>query len=167
MKKTFTKDDIIKKHNTNVVSAGAMFIMTGILGVVYIVRFIITGNFNFYFSLSFTDMVLKIGQEKGSFLVPAILTAVFLVIYLVSTVLCAKNSRFLILLTGIYLFDFASLITCMAFLWEHPLNPDCYIDLIIHLIVTVFLVVGVRSEKKLRYLKADEAESKTEKKESK
>ncbi len=156
MNKNFTKDDIIKKHNTNVISAGAMFIIVGVLGVLYIARFIVFGNFDFYFSLSFTDMLLKIGQEKGAFLVPAILIAAFLIIYLIAILMAAKNSKFLILALGVYLFDFAALITCMAFLWEKPLNPDCYIDLIVHVIITLFLVVGVRSERKLRYLKADE-----------
>ena len=156
MNKNFTKDDIIKKHNTNVISAGAMFIIVGVLGVLYIARLIVFGNFDFYFSLSFTDMLLKIGQEKGAFLVPAILIAAFLIIYLIAILMAAKNSKFLILALGVYLFDFAALITCMAFLWEKPLNPDCYIDLIVHVIITLFLVVGVRSERKLRYLKADE-----------
>lgn len=167
MNKNFTKDDIIKKHNTNVISAGAMFIIVGVLGVIYIARFIIFGNFDFYFSLSFTDMLLKIGHEKGSFLVPAILIAAFLIIYLVATLMAAKNSKFLILPLGVYLFDFAALITCMAFLWEKPLNPDCYIELIVHIIITIFLIVGVRSERKLRYLKVDEKEQTEEKKEEK
>ena len=34
MKKTFTKEDIIKKHQTNVKSAASSFILAGILGLI-------------------------------------------------------------------------------------------------------------------------------------
>ena len=53
MNKNFTKEDLIKKHETNVKSAASAFALSGILGLIYIVRFFITKNFDFYFSLTF------------------------------------------------------------------------------------------------------------------
>lgn len=150
MKKTFTKEDIIKKHETNVKAASTAFGLPAILGLIYIVRFLIKGNLDFYFSLSFTDMLLKSGQEKGSVVIPLVISAIYVFVYFALTVLSSKNPKIFPFAFILHLFDFGCLLLCMFVLWEGPLNPDWFIDVIFHMFVFVFLIVGIRSAKILK-----------------
>ena len=83
MRKDFTKEDIIKKHETNVKSAFTAYFLAFVLGLIYIVRYLIKQEFDFYFSLSFTDMMLKLessGEISKAICIAAIV--VFAVIYI-------------------------------------------------------------------------------------
>lgn len=150
MNKNFTKEDIIKKHETNIKSAATVILLSGVLGLIYVVRYFFKGDFEFYFSLSFTDMILKMGHEKGSIILPAVISVIFIFAYLSLSVLSGKNTKLLSVALCMYLFDFGSLICSLVFLYEKPLNPSCFIDVIMHLFVTVFLIVGIRSAKAMR-----------------
>ncbi len=153
MKKSFTKEEIIKKHETNVKSAFTTFGLVGILGLFYILRYLIKKEFDFHFSLSFTDMLLKL-QNSGEITtaVCAAGVAVFLIIYIVSLVLTLKNQKFLTLAFAVYLFDFLTLLFCVFVLWEQPLNNEWIIDAVIHLFGIIFLVAGMVSNARLRSL---------------
>lgn len=150
MNKNFTKEDILKKHETNIKSAGTAIFLSGVLGLIYVVRYFFTGNFDFYFSLSFTDMILKAGHEKGSIILPAVVSVAFIAAYTFLAVLSSKNAKVLSVALGAYLFDFLCLLACILFLWEKPIAPECFIDVIVHLFVAVFLFVGIRSERAMR-----------------
>ena len=93
MNKDFTKEDILKKHETNIKSASTAILLSGILGLIYVVRYILSGNFNFYFSLSFTDMLLRLSEDKGSILVPAIISVIYIFMYTSFSVLMAKSKK--------------------------------------------------------------------------
>ena len=84
MKKDFTKEDIIKKHETNVKSAFTAYFLAAILGVIYIVRYLIKQEFDFHFSLSFTDMMLKL-EHSGeiSTMICIIAIAAFFIVGLI------------------------------------------------------------------------------------
>lgn len=155
MKKAFTKQDIIKKHETNVKAASTAFGLPAILGLIYIVRFLFSKNLNFYFSLSFTDMLIKSGIEKDAVLIPLIISGVYAAFYFVLTILTSKNPKLLPVALGIHIFDFLCLLFCMFILWRAPVNPDCYIDVIFHIIVIFFIAVGISSDKKLKTLKSE------------
>lgn len=150
MNKNFTKEDIIKKHQTNVKSAGSAYCLAGILGVVYIVRYFITGNFNFYFSLSFTDGVLK-SIEGGSLSLAAGYTMIglFVALYVAGVILVAVNPKHLVYTLIVYLSDFACLLG-QIFLNLDTFKPDRLIDVIIHCFIIIFIAVGIHSEKYLR-----------------
>lgn len=150
MNKNFTKEDIIKKHQTNVKSAITAFCLAGILGVAYVVRYFIVGNFNFYFSLAYTEGVLKF-IENGS-MVPTvgyIMIGVFAALYIAGIILIAKNPRTLYYALVVYVNDFVFLIYLILSNLS-TFTPDRLIDVIIHIFITIFISVGVASEKKLR-----------------
>lgn len=149
MNKNFTKEDIIKKHQTNVKSAQSAFVLAGMLGIIYIVRYFITGNFDFYFSLSFTQVWLsKVADGTAAADLGYTLSAIFIAIYFALCVVIAKKPLHLPKALSLYILDFAaliySLITSTAF------SSDSLIDVILHLFITVFLIAGIKSEKALR-----------------
>ncbi|MEE1321582.1 MAG: hypothetical protein UHM85_08635 [Acutalibacteraceae bacterium] len=150
MNKDFTKEDILKKHETNIKSASTAILLSGILGLIYVVRYILSGNFNFYFSLSFTDMLLRLSEDKGSILVPAIISVVYILMYTSFSVLMAKSKKAIYAGLGIYLFDFACLIYSFVCIFPKPLDSAHFIDVIVHLFVITFLVVGIISQKKIK-----------------
>lgn len=157
MNKNFTKDDIIKKHETNVKSAFTGLSLAGILGVIYVVRYFITGNFNFHFSLSLPEMMLKLGH--GYTVTPAVaygITAAFFAVYFLVTVLAVKNPAFLKFGLALYAFDFLCLFFFMfVVLRQFPesFSTDLYIEVIIHIFTILFLSVGVYSHGKLKKIK--------------
>ena len=150
MNKDFTKEDILKKHETNIKSASTAILLSGILGLIYVVRYIISGNLNFYFSLSFTDLLLRLGEDKGSILVPAVISVVYILVYTSLSVLMAKSKKAIYAGLGIYLFDFACLIYSFVCIFPKPLDSAHFIDVIVHLFVIIFLVVGIVSQKKIK-----------------
>ena len=154
MNKKFTKEDIIKKHETNVKSSNTAFSLAGILGIIYIVRYFITGNFEFHFSLSLPEMMLKLGHgETVSPSVAYAVTAVFFAFYILVTVLMIKNPKFIKLGLTFYSFDFLCLLFFMfVVLRQFPdsFSNDLYIEVIIHVFVILFLSMGVYSHEKLK-----------------
>lgn len=153
MNKNFTKEDIIKKHETNVKSALGGFPLAGVLGVIYIVRYFITGNFDFHFSLSIPEMMLKL-SHWGEIAKPLAygITAVFVLIYFALIILNIKNQKWLKASLVLYLVDFAAL---LVFMFAVIGNPDSamYIEVIVHFFIILFLTVAVYSDKKLKELK--------------
>lgn len=150
MNKNFTKDDIIKKHQTNVKSAGSAFTLAGILGIVYIIRYFITGNFNFYFSLSFTEGMLKF-IDKGTLTPTAgyVMLGIFIALYVIGIILIAVNPKNLIYALVVYASDFVFLIYQILSNLD-TFTSDRLIDVIIHSFIIIFICVGLYSEKKLR-----------------
>ena len=145
--KTFTKEDIIKKHQTNIKSASSGFSLAGILGIIYIVRYFITGNLNFYFSLTFTEMMLRLHEKEMLPLVASVaIIAVFLVIYITAIVLVSKDAKYLKVALGIYLFDTLCFIGTFLLRGDN-LQSDFFIDVIVHTFVILFILVGIRSAK--------------------
>lgn len=157
MNKNFTKDDIIKKHETNVKSAFTGLSLAGVLGIIYVVRYFITDNFNFHFSLSLPEMMLKLGH--GGTVSPPVsygVTAAFFAVYLLVTVLCLKDAKFLKAGLALYTFDFLCLLFFMfVVLRQFPdsFSRDLYIEVILHFFNILFLSVGVYSHGKLKKMK--------------
>ncbi len=154
MNKKFTKEDIIKKHETNVKSANTAFSLAGILGIIYVIRYFITDNFDFHFSLSLPEMMLKLGH--GGTVNPATaygITAAFFALYILIVVLMQKNQKFLSLGLAVYAFDLLCLLFFMfVVLRQFPasFSADLYIEVILHIFVILFLSVGVYSHGKLK-----------------
>lgn len=155
MNKNFTREDTIKKLETNVKSAVSCFALVGILGIVFIIRYFIKGDLDFYFSLSFTETMLWLKDDLIPGTIAYILLGVFLVLYIIFAALSAKKPQFLKGCLAVYLFDFLSLMVSMLVLQVRPIPSDTYIDVIIHGFALVFLIVGIISEKKLREMKAE------------
>ncbi len=150
MNKNFTQEDIIKKHETNIKSASTAILLSGILGLIYVVRYIISGNFNFYFSLSFTDLLLRLSENKGSIILPAVISIAYILAYTSLAVFSNKHTKLLYAGLGIYLFDFACLIYSFICVFPKPVDSAHFIDVIVHLFVITFIAVGIVSQKKIK-----------------
>ncbi len=149
MNRKFTKEDIIKKHQTNVKSAVGLFALTAALGAIYIVRYFITDNFNFYFSLSFTEVWLRMSADGSiNTALAYCLAAVFLLAVFAVAAVILKKPRQLHIALGLYMLDFAFLIVYLV-INADSFTSDRLIDIIFHLIITVFLAVGLKSQKEL------------------
>lgn len=148
MKKNFTKEDIMKKHETNIKSATTVILLSGVLGLIYVVRYFFKGNFDFYFSLSFTDIILKIGHDKGNVIVPSVISVVYILAYLALAIFAGKKPKLLTTALVIYVFDFLCLILSMAFVFPQDVDSASFIDVIMHLFILVFLIVGIVSATK-------------------
>ena len=149
MNKNFTKEDLIKKHETNVKSATSAFVLSGILGLIYIARFFITKNFDFYFSLTASELILRLADD-GS--MPAAFSytilADYVIIYFIIAVLATKNPKRLPLALGLYVIDCLCFIP--LFIFHADIRPEYFIDVIVHVFVVIFLAVGIKSAKWLR-----------------
>ncbi len=150
MNKKFSQEDILKKHETNIKSASTAILLSGILGLIYVVRYIISGNFNFYFSLSFTDLLLRLSENKGSIILPAVISIAYILAYASLSVIMSKNKKAIFAGLGIYLFDFACLIYSFICVFPKPVDSTHFIDVIVHLFVITFIAVGIVSQKKLK-----------------
>lgn len=155
MSKTLSKQDKIKKLQTNIKSAQSTFALAGVLALIYVARYFVTGNFNFYFSSYITEFALKAADENIASAVSlsgaasyAIL-AVYAVGFLVCCILSIKTKIGLIACLVFYLIDFLALICGTAFSVFGPLAEEAFIDIIVHVFVILFLSVGVYSVNKL------------------
>lgn len=160
MSKVLSEQDKIKKLQTNVKSAQSTFALAGILALVYIARYFITGNFEFYFSLYITEFLLKAADINTVSPVtisaaPAYTAlAVFVMLYILCAILSLKSSVGLWLCLLIYALDFIALIAGTAAAPFSAVTETAFIDIIIHVFVILFLVVGAYSNNKLKKIKS-------------
>lgn len=147
----FTKEEMIKKHETNVKSALSGFALAGVLALIYIVRYFIKGDFGFYFSFAFSEVLLRL-QDSGKLspVIAYVLIGIFVAICIACILLVRKDSKNLKFCLGFYLFDTAFLIVNALVCFGGKIAPDFFIDVIIHAFIIVFLIVGVKSAKVLK-----------------
>ena len=155
MAKKLSKQDKIKKLQTNVKSAQSIFVLSGILALVYVVRYFVTGNFNFYFSSYITEFALKAADENIASTVTLtstasyIILAVYALIFVVCCALCLKPKIGLWACLVLHLADYATLIVGTAFSIFGPFREEIIIDIIVHFFIFLFIVVGIYSAYKL------------------
>lgn len=143
MAKNFTAEDIKKKHETNIKAAVSSYGLVGLLGIAYVVRYFIKGDFNFYFSLSFTELMLRLGDSGTiSSLLSYGSVAVFAAVYIVVLIIMNKDAAKLKAGLWVYVFDSICLIPLGI---TGGIQPEFFIDVTVHLFVIVFIVVGCRS----------------------
>ncbi len=153
MNRNFTKEDIIKKHQTNVKSAMTAFVIAIVLGAVFVLRFLIKKNTDYFFSLTVTEVILGFSD---SLLLPLLLIALYFLIYILLLAAAGKNTRFLKGCLAIYAVDTAVLLGRAAALYSQTDILVMAVDIIFHLFIIVFLSVGIYSDKKLEKLKMAE-----------
>ncbi len=155
MKKNFTAEEIIKSHETNIKAATSLYTLAGALCGIYILRFFITKNFNFYFTLAFPDMFLKLGDSgELPFAVGVVLALAALLAYIIPGAFLMKKHTLFPLAVIIYIADTLCLLFCDFVLWSKPESSDFVIDIICHLWVLLFLFVGLSSARALKKEKA-------------
>ena len=150
-----TTQDKIKKMQTNIKSAQSVFVLSGILALVYVVRYFVTGNFNFYFSSYITEFALKAADENIASAVTLsngasyALLAVYAVLFLLCCVLCLKSKIGLWACLTLHLTDYAALLAGTALSVFGSFREEIFIDIIVHFFVLLFIVVGIYSTYKL------------------
>lgn len=158
MKKKFTAEEVIKSHETNIKAATSLYTLAGALFAIYTLRYFITGNFNFYFKLAFADMFLKLGDSgEIPFALGAVVAVISVIAYNLPGAFLMKKPELFSLATAIYVADTICLLLCDFLLFGKPEGSDFLIDIITHLWVLLFLIVGLRSAKKLKKAKQNEA----------
>jgi len=151
MKKNFTAEEIIKSYETNIKAATSLYTLAGALCGIYILRYFITKNFNFYFKLAFPDMFLKLGDAgEIPFILGVVLALVSLLIYILPGAFLMKKHSLFPVAVLIYVADTLCLLFCDFVLWGKPESSDFVIDIICHIWVLLFVFVGLRSAKKLK-----------------
>ena len=151
MKKKFTAEENIIRCKTNIKAATSLYTLAGALFAVYTVRYFITGNFNFYFKFAFADLFLKLGDKGEIPLALGIaLALVSLLIYILPGAFLMKKHSLFPIAVLIYIADTACLLFCDFVLWGKPEGSDFIIDIAAHLWVLLYLVVGLRSARKLK-----------------
>lgn len=161
MNKTLTKQDKIKKLQTNIKSAQSTFALSGILALIYVVRYFVTGNFNFYFSSYITEFVLKATDSN----IPSTVSissgaaygilAVYAAIFIVCCIFSLKAKYGLLACLIFYALDFVALIAGTIVAPFGNVGEEIFIDIIVHIFVILFLAVGVYSAKKLPELEKE------------
>lgn len=150
MNKNISKPDKIKKLQTNIKSAQSTFALAGILALIYVVRYFVTGNFNFYFSSYITEFALKAAQNN---MLPTTASYAVLTVYAAFFVVCCifslKTKHGLLICLIFYALDFIALIAGTVVSPFGPVGEEVFIDIIVHVFVILFLVMGVYSAKKL------------------
>ena len=150
-----TTQDKIKKMQTNIKSAQSIFVLSGILALIYVVRYFVTGNFNFYFSSYITEFALKAADENIASAVTLsngasyALLAVYAVLFLLCCVLCLKSKLGLWACLTLHLTDYAALLVGTALSVFGSFREEIFIDIIVHFFVLLFIVVGIYSTYKL------------------
>lgn len=155
MSKVLSEQDKLKKLQTNVKSAQSTFALSGVLALIYVVRYFFTGNFNFYFSSYITEFALKAADENvvSSLTLSSGASYAILAVYAVLFVGCCafalKPEKGLWACLILYTLDFIALIAGTAFSVFGAFREEVVIDIIVHIFVILFLSVGVYSAKKL------------------
>ena len=150
-----TTQDKIKKMQTNIKSAQSIFVLSGILALIYVVRYFVTGNFNFYFSSYITEFALKAADENIASAVTLsngasyALLAVYAVLFLLCCVLCLKSKIGLWACLTLHLTDYAALLMGTSLSVFGSFREEIFIDIIVHFFVLLFIVVGIYSTYKL------------------
>ncbi len=150
----YTYKDMLKKHETNVKSAVGGFGLAGILGLIYILRYFIKHNFDFYFSISFTEIMLRL-TDNGT-LSPVTgysLIGAFVIVFIAVFLLALKDSKKLKPCLIMYIFDCICLVASIFIVFGGSVTPKFFIDVIIHIFIILFLSVGVKSVKELEKIK--------------
>ena len=99
--------------------------------------------FNFTLTMCFFCLGAFFGSlicKKAGPKITLIISGVYAAFYFVLTILTSKNPKLLPVALGVHIFDFLCLLFCMFILWRAPVNPDCYIDVIFHIIVIFFII---------------------------
>lgn len=150
MSKNFTKEDRIKKHQTNIKSAQTVLILAGVLGLIHIAQFVFSASNGFYFSFAVPALMFDLlANDSVSSFVAWAVTAVFLILYFVFFILSGKNAKWLCGSLAVYLTNLAFCFYRIFVYYGSSVTEEKYISLAVHIFITVFLVVGIISDKKL------------------
>ena len=145
-----------KRYRTDIKSAQGVAAMALVLTLVYVIRWLFSKEFDFYFCTSVTEFLLKAASFSESYRgsIPSAVAiggaAVYVGLYIVGVLLAQKDPKKLWFSFVLYSIDSLVLIVTDISGYFGPFAKENVIDLVFHAFLLVFLVVGVSSVKKLQ-----------------
>ena len=145
-----------KRYRTDIKSAQGVGAMALVLTIVYIIRWLFTKEFDFYFCTAVTEFLLKAAEfskdYSGSIPTAVAIAGVlaYIGLYIVSVLLAQKDPTKLWLSLLLYSIDTVFLIGIDISGFFGSFVKENVIDLVFHAFLLVFMVVGVLSAKKLQ-----------------
>lgn len=140
-----------KRYQTNLKSASGTFAMAAVLNLIYIVKFAISKNFDFWFGFYATQYILKASKFTDLYggaiskTVAAVLLGAVIIASIVLILLLNKNAKNLWICLAVYLADTAFM--AWGFITDRfsDFTQGSLIDLIFHIFVLLFVAVGIVS----------------------
>jgi len=145
-----------KRYRTDIKSAQGVGAMALVLTIVYIVRWLFTKEFDFYFCTAVTEFFLKAAEfskdYSGSIPTAAVIAAVavYIGLFIAAVLLAQKDPKKLWFSLLLYSIDTVFLIGVDISGFFGSFVKENVIDLVFHAFLLVFMVVGVSSVKKLQ-----------------
>ncbi|MCM1544968.1 MAG: hypothetical protein NC110_06675 [Ruminococcus sp.] len=141
--------EIEKKYRTYIKSAQGAMAMALVLTLVYIVRAVISGNLNFWFSAYVVEFLIKSAgffppyEAAISQPIAIVLMAMFIAVLAVAVVLSQKNGKWLYACLVLYGIDTVFLLWGDFSNHFAPFVQEQWIDIIVHAFILLFTVVGI------------------------
>ena len=158
-KRNMSNEQLEKRYKTDIKSAQGVIAMVTVITLIYIVRWLYTGEFDFYFCTAFTEFLLKAAEFSPEYrtAIPnaaAIAGIVcYLAVYAAAVILAQKKPQTLWVSLSLYVFDTVFLLVIDLTGYFGKFTSEYFIDIIFHAFILVFLIVGMVANKKLKKLK--------------
>ncbi len=145
-----------KRYRTDIKSAQGVAAMALVMTLVYVIRWLFSKEFDFYFCTAVTEVLLKAADfsetYRGSIPAAAAIAgvAVYVGLYIVGVLLAQKDPKKLWFSLLLYLIDTVVLVGIDISCYFGPFVKENVIDLVFHAFLLIFLVVGISSVRKLQ-----------------
>lgn len=157
--KHMNSEQLEKRYKTDIKSAQGIIAMVTVITLIYIVRRFFTGKFDFYFCTAVVEFLLKAaefspeyrGAIPGAAAIAGIVCCI--AVYTAAVLLAQKRAQMLWLPLAIYLFDAVFLLVIDLTGYFGTFTDEHLIDIIFHIFVLLFLIVGMVASKRLKELK--------------
>ena len=157
--KHMNSEQLEKRYKTDIKSAQGVIAMVTVITLIYIVRWLYTREFDFYFCTAFTEFLLKAAEfspeYRGAVPNAAAIAGIvcYLAVYAASVILAQKNPQMLWFPLSLYVFDTVFLLVIDLTGYFGKFTSEYFIDIIFHVFILLFLIVGMVANKKLKELK--------------
>lgn len=148
-------EELIRRYSTYVKSGAGAVVISLVTTIIYLVRMFVTGNVEFWLSTYITQFMVKsssfVPEYSGNMPKPAAIAviAVCFIAMLIPTVLSQKNNKWLKISLALFSIDTLMNIVCVSLNVFHDFTQNSFIDIIFHLFILTFLIMGVYGSKKL------------------
>ncbi|MCI7333598.1 MAG: hypothetical protein MSH34_01590 [Oscillospiraceae bacterium] len=157
--KHMNSEQLEKRYKTDIKSAQGVIAMVTVITLIYIVRWLYTREFDFYFCTAFTEFLLKAAEfspeYRGAVPNAAAIAGIvcYLAVYAASVILAQKKPQMLWFPLSLYVFDTVFLLVIDLTGYFGKFTSEYFIDIIFHVFILLFLIVGMVANKKLKELK--------------
>lgn len=153
--KHMNNEQLEKRFHTDIKSAQGVIAMATVLTVIYIIRWVFTKEFDFFFCTSFSEFLLKAARFSPEYrgnlpnAVAIAAAAGYIIIYFVAVILAQKNPKTLWFSLALYVFDTVFLLAIDITGYFGKFTGEYLIDIVFHVFILLFLIVGIYACKRL------------------